>query len=103
MGSGSWKCSNINYRGMQHTADLESKLIECAQSQMISAKYVSNIYSKVFSGVWPYANPNKRLRQKGVDFNPNMSIDRVQYDVAVSVLKEFDIVIILEQFEDTKL
>ena len=102
---GSWSCRNIHYSKLNETSteDLEAGLIACAKDPMLSAKYISNVYSKVFSGVWPYANPNKKLRENGVYFNPNMTIDRVHFEVAVSILKEFDVVLILEMFEETKL
>lgn len=55
----------------------------------------------IFSGVWPYANPNKRLKEKQIDFNANMTIDDTQFEVAKTIIKDFDVILILEEWDLT--
>ena len=94
--TGTWKCQNINYR---HWIFPESGLIDCVHQN--HAKFTSNVYTKTFSGIWPYANPNHRLLEKGVKLNPNISVTDVHLQVAKSIIAEFDVILILEQWEST--
>merc|ERR1712154_84418 len=63
----------------------EEKLIECMFDNQ--SKFTSNVNTKIFSGIWSYSN---------------MSVDRVHYDVAVSILKDFDVIFIAETLNETK-
>ena len=102
---GSWKCHNIRYSKLRKLArnstTLEQQLVDCVRQN--HAKYTANIYTKVFSGVWPYANPNRKLIEHGVDFNANMTVDDIHFELAKLILSEFDILIILEMWEQTKI
>merc|ERR1719384_2066769 len=80
----------------------EDQLIQCMQQN--HAKYTSNVYTKIFSGPWPFATPNERLNlYQSIDYNPELIVDRVYYEMAVSILKDFDVVLILEQYDQTKM
>ena len=79
--SSSLQCSNINYESEL----VEDELIECARDN--ADRYTSNVYTKIFSGIWPYSD--------------GQSIEGVHYEVAVSILKDFDIIIILEMLDET--
>eukprot|EP01084_Bolivina_argentea_P104137 186494_1 len=94
---GTWRCGNLP----RVKEKLENFLIDCTHKH--HAKFTSNVYSKVLSGTWPYANRNWKLHKKGIDFNPNLVIDRMQYKLAQIMLKEFDITLIIEMWNITKL
>merc|ERR1712228_16205 len=81
--SSSWKCNNINYKNEL----IEDELIECLRQNVDG--YTSNIYTKIFCGIWSYTDA--------------LQIERVQYDAAVSILKDFDIIIIFESLNETNL
>eukprot|EP01084_Bolivina_argentea_P104140 186503_1 len=107
---GHFKCPGIGYIYMEINKDkpiedtmesFENKLIVC--SKQYHARYTSNVYSKVYSGVWPYALPNLYLKGSNVDFNPNIKITNIQFELAKLILKEFDVILILEMWNETKL
>eukprot|EP01084_Bolivina_argentea_P254622 428093_1 len=102
---GQWKCNNIKYaklkREMKDMKSLERKFIECLYKK--ENKFTSNIYIKIFSGVWSYGYPDKRLMENGIDFNKNIIIDNMHYELAKLILNEFDVILILEMFDETKL
>ena len=91
---GTWKCSNINYKRLLSVT--EADLIQCVEHH--HAKFTSNLYSKMFSGVWPYAMMNKNLMKKNIDFNANMTMDDVQFGISKLIINEFDVILILEQW-----
>ena len=96
---GTWKCQNIKYKRFRKEEDLESKLIDCVHQN--HAKFTSNIYTKTFSGIWPYANPTKNLIEKGVELNADIFVTDVHLQVAKAILADFDVILILEQWEST--
>lgn len=95
-----WWSNITRFLTEKSRSEIEDILVKCVRRE--HAKYTSNVYTKVFSGVWPYANHNNNLIRNGVDFNANMTARDIHFQIARFILSEFDIVIILEMWNDTK-
>eukprot|EP01083_Nonionella_stella_P067211 177611_1 len=94
MYDGTWSC-----KGKDLAYKYDRFLTRCAKDFRV--KHTSNVYCKVFSGSWSYAMPNYNLIKRGVDFNPHHEIDHVQYEIAKTIIKQFDIILILELWQET--
>ena len=79
----------------------EQFLIQCAIDHQYT--YTSNLYIKVFSGSWKYAInfPEYHLKKHDIDYNPNHTVDRMHLEIAKSIIKDFDVILILEQYDET--
>ena len=94
---------NITMKEFEEKLNDESFLIECAKQFQYG--YTSNLYVKVFSGSWKYAinDPEYHLKKHNIDYNPTHIVHKVHLDIAKSIIQEFDVILILELWEETSI
>ena len=95
--------TNISMEEYKQRLNDEAFLIECAKEYQHA--FTSNVYVKIFSGTWMYAikDREQNLKGKGIDYNPSLIVDRVHLEVAKSIIAEFDIILLLEMWQETSI